>query len=38
MLDTTHFKPHRSAAALLKKGLFLGISDAQKGGTELKAA
>ena len=30
MLDATHLKAHRTAASLLKKGLFPGISDGQK--------
>ena len=30
MIDATHLKAHRTAASLLKKGLFPGISDAPK--------
>ena len=30
MIDATHLKAHRTAASLLKKGLFPAISDAQK--------
>ena len=30
MIDATHLKAHRTAASLLKKGLFPGLSDAQK--------
>ena len=30
MIDATHLKAHRSAASLLKKGLFPAGSDAQK--------
>ncbi|KFL88913.1 Mobile element protein [Acetobacter malorum] len=30
MIDATHLKAHRTAASLLKKGLFPDISDAQK--------
>ena len=30
MIDATHLKAHRTAASLLKKGLYPGISDAQK--------
>ena len=30
MIDATHLKAHRTAASLLKRGLFPGISDAPK--------
>ncbi len=30
MIDATHLKAHRTAAGLLKKGLFPGISDAPR--------
>ena len=30
MIDATHLKAHRTAASLLKKGLFPDVSDAQK--------
>ncbi|MBS0961339.1 transposase [Acetobacter thailandicus] len=30
MIDATHLKAHRTAASLLKKGIFPAISDAQK--------
>ena len=30
MIDATHLKAHRTAASLLKKGLFPAISDGQK--------
>ena len=30
MIDATHLKAHRTAASLLKKGLFLDVSDAPK--------
>ena len=30
MIDATHLKAHRTAASLLKKGLFPGLSDGQK--------
>ena len=30
MIDATHLKAHRTAASLLKKGLFPGASDARK--------
>ena len=30
MIDSTHLKAHRTAASLLKKGLFPAASDAQK--------
>jgi len=29
MIDATHLKAHRTAASLLKKGLFPDVSDAQ---------
>ena len=32
MIDATHLKAHRTAASLLKKGLFPGLSDAPKAG------
>ena len=32
MIDATHLKPHRTAASLLKKGLFPDISDAPRAG------
>ena len=32
MIDATHLKAHRTAASLLKKGLFPDISGAQKAG------
>ncbi len=32
MIDATHLKAHRTAASLLKKGLYPGVSDAQKEG------
>ncbi|OUI90742.1 transposase [Acetobacter indonesiensis] len=32
MIDSTHLKAHRTAASLLKKGLFPAISDGQKAG------
>lgn len=32
MIDATHLKAHRTAASLLKKGLFPAVSDAQKAG------
>ena len=32
MIDATHLKAHRTAASLLKKGLFPGISGARKAG------
>ena len=31
MIDATHLKAHRTAASLLKKGMFLLVSGAQKG-------
>jgi transposase len=30
MIDATHIKAHRTAASLLKKGMFPALSDAQK--------
>ena len=30
MIDATHLKAHRTAASLLKKGVFPDVSDAQK--------
>ena len=32
MIDSTHLKAHRTAASLLKKGLFPAASDAQRAG------
>jgi transposase len=32
MIDATHLKAHRTAASLLKKGLFLAVSGVQKAG------
>ena len=32
MIDATHLKAHRTAASLLKKGLFPGLSDGPKAG------
>ena len=32
MIDATHLKAHRTAANLLKKGLFPAVSDGQKAG------
>ena len=32
MIDATHLKAHRTAASLLKKGLFPGLLDAPKAG------
>ena len=32
MIDATHLKAYRTAASLLKKGLFPGSSDARKAG------
>lgn len=32
MIDATHLKAHRTAASLLKKGLFPAVSDAQRVG------
>ena len=31
MIDATHLKAHRTAASLLKKGLFPDVSGARKG-------
>ena len=33
MIDTTHLKAHRTAASLLKKGLFRAVPDAQGAGS-----
>ena len=33
MIDATHLKAHRTAASLLKKGLFRAVSDAQGAGS-----
>jgi hypothetical protein len=30
MIDSTHLKAHRTAASLLKKGLFADVSDARR--------
>jgi putative transposase len=30
MIDATHLKAHRTAASLLKKGMFPAVSDAPK--------
>ena len=30
MIDATHLKAHRTAASLLKRGMFPGVSDARK--------
>lgn len=30
MIDATHLKAHRTAASLLKKGMFPALSDARK--------
>ena len=30
MIDVTHLKAHRTAASLLKKGMFPAVSDARK--------
>ena len=30
MIDATHLKAHRTAASLLKKGLFPDVSDGQR--------
>ncbi len=30
MIDATHLKPHRTAASLLKKGLFSAVSDERR--------
>jgi transposase len=32
MIDATHLKAHRTAASLLKKGLFPAVSDVRKAG------
>ena len=32
MIDATHLKAHRTAASLLKKGLFPAVSGVQKAG------
>ena len=32
MIDATHLKAHRTAASLLKKGMFPDVSDAPKAG------
>jgi len=32
MIDSTHLKAHRTAASLLKKGLFPDVSEEQKAG------
>jgi hypothetical protein len=32
MIDAPHLKAHRTAASLLKKGLFPDVSDASKAG------
>ena len=32
MIDATHLKTHRTAASLLKKGMFPAVSDAPKAG------
>jgi putative transposase len=32
MIDATHLKAHRTAASLLKKGLFPGLSGGQRAG------
>lgn len=36
MIDTTHLKAHRTAASLLKKGLFPVVSGAPKRGANSK--
>ena len=36
MIDATHLKAHRTAASLLKKGLFPDVSGATKGGLNSK--
>ena len=36
MIDATHLKAHRTAASLLKKGLFPDVSDVRKGGLNSK--
>ena len=33
MIDSTHLKAHQTAASLLKKGLYPGVSDVQKEGS-----
>jgi putative transposase len=38
MIDATHLKAHRTAASLLKKGLFPDVSGATIGRLELQAA
>ena len=38
MIDATHLKAHRTAASLLKKGLFPDVSGAPKSEPELQAA
>jgi transposase len=32
MIDATHLKAHRTAASLLKKGLYPGVSDGRRAG------
>jgi putative transposase len=32
MIDSTHLKAHRTAASLLKKGLFPAVSDVPRAG------
>ena len=36
MIDATHLKAHRTAASLLKKGLYPDVSDAARGGLTTK--
>ena len=36
MIDATHLKAHRTAASLLKKGLFPDVSGAPRGGLNSK--
>lgn len=36
MIDATHLKAHRTAASLLKKGLFSDVSGEPKGGLNSK--
>ena len=36
MIDATHLKAHRTAASLLKKGMFPDVSGAPKGGLNSK--
>ena len=36
MIDATHLKAHRTAASLLKKGLFPDVSGAPKAGLNSK--